>query len=170
MNPDLIRIIDSICRDKNIERDSLIADIENAMTGAIKKHYGEDTAVVVKLDVQTGKFRATVNDQPADVQVLGRIAAQAAKQMIVQKTRERERGSILEEFTERRGTIVTGTVVRNENGNLIVNIGRTEGFLPRSEQIPGETHEPGERIRVLILEAREQPNQIKIIQIGRAHV
>ena len=168
MNPDLIRIIDSICRDKNIERDSLIADIENAMTGAIKKHYGEDTAVVVKLDVQTGKFRATVNDQPADVQVLGRIAAQAAKQMIVQKTRERERGSILEEFTERRGTIVTGTVVRNENGNLIVNIGRTEGFLPRSEQIPGETHEPGERIRVLILEAREQPNQIKII-LSRSH-
>ncbi len=168
MNPDLIRIIDAISRDKNIDRDSLIADIEAAMAGAVKKNYGEDANVEVKLDLLTGKFKAEVDGQPVDVQVLGRIAAQTAKQMIIQKTRERERASIFEDFSERRGTIVTGTVVRNEGGNLIVNVGRTEGFLPRSEQIPGETHQPGERIRVLILEVREQPNQIKII-LSRSH-
>jgi N utilization substance protein A len=168
MNPDLIRIIDSICRDKNIDRDSLIADIEAAMVSAIRKNYGEEAEVEVKLDVLSGKFRATVGGEPIDVQVLGRIAAQTAKQMIIQKTRERERTSIYEDFTERRGTIVTGTVVRAEGGNLIVNIGRTEGFLPRSEQIPGETHQSGERIRVLILEVREQPNQVKII-LSRSH-
>lgn len=168
MNPDLIRIIDSICRDKNIDRDALIADIEGAMAGAIRKNYGEETAVEVKLDLLTGKFKATVEGQPVDVQLLGRIAAQTAKQMIIQKTRERERTSIFEDFTERRGTILTGTVVRAESGNLLVNLGRTEGFLPRSEQIPGETHQPGERIRVLILEVREQPNQVKII-LSRSH-
>ncbi len=168
MNPDLLRIIDSICRDKNIDRDALIADIEAAMAGAIRKNYGEDAEVDVKLDLLTGKFKATVGGQPVDVQLLGRIAAQTAKQMIIQKTRERERASIYEDFSERRGTIVTGTVVRNEGGNLLVNIGRTEGFLPRSEQIPGETHQPGERIRALILEVREQPNQVKII-LSRSH-
>jgi len=168
MNPDLLRIIDSICRDKNIDRDALIADIEAAMAGAIRKNYGEEAEVEVKLDLLTGKFKATVAGQPVDVQLLGRIAAQTAKQMIIQKTRERERASIYEDFSERRGTIVTGTVVRNEGGNLLVNIGRTEGFLPRSEQIPGETHQPGERIRALILEVREQPNQVKII-LSRSH-
>ena len=170
MNPDLIRIIDSISRDKNIDRDSLIADIEAAMAGAIRKNYGEESEVEVKLDQLTGKFRATVNGSPVDPLALGlgRIAAQTAKQMIIQKTRERERTSIFQDFTDRIGTIVTGTVVRAESGNLIVNIGRTEGFLPRSEQIPGETHQPGERIRVLILEVREQPNQVKII-LSRSH-
>jgi N utilization substance protein A len=163
MNPDLIRIIDSISRDKNIDRDTLIADIEAAMIGAIKRNYSEEADVVVKLEVTTGKFIATVNGVPLEVQELGRIAAQAAKQTIIQKTRERERTSIFEEFTERRGTIVTGTVTRAEGGNLLVNIGRTEGFLPRSEQIPGETHQANERIRVLILEVRDQPNQVKVI-------
>ncbi len=168
MNPDLIRIIDSICRDKNIERESLINDIESAMAGALRKHYGEETEPIVKLDLLSGQFQATVDEKPVDVKLLGRIAAQTAKQMIIQKTRERERNSIFDEFTERRGQIVTGTVVRAEGGNLIVNIGRAEGFLPRSEQIPGETHQPGERIRVLILEVREQPNQVKII-LSRSH-
>ena len=72
MNPDLIRIIDSICRDKNIDRDSLIADIEAAMAGAIHKNYGEEAVVEVKLDLISGKFKATVAGEPVDVQVLGR--------------------------------------------------------------------------------------------------
>ncbi len=168
MNTDLLRIIDSICRDKNIDRDELIGDIEVAMAGAVQRNYGEDTEAVVKLDLLSGQFKATVDGQPVDVQVLGRIAAQTAKQMIIQKTRERERVSVFSDFTARRGQIVTGTVTRAEGGNLLVNIGRAEGFLPRSEQIPGETHQAGERLRVLILEVREQPNQVKII-LSRSH-
>lgn len=168
MNQELMRIIDSICRDKNIERESLVADIETAMAGAVRKNYEDAEDVVVKLDMMSGEITASADGQPIDVRVLGRIAAQAAKQMIIQKTRDRERTSIYEDFTSRRGTIVTGTVIRAEGGNLLVNIGRTEGFLPRSEQIPGETHMPGERLRALILEVREQPNQVKII-LSRAH-
>ncbi len=163
MNQELLRIIDSICRDKNIDRETFIADIEQAIAGAIRRHYNEEAQVDVKMDPVHGTLRAVMDGRPLDMQVLGRIAAQTAKQMIIQKTRERERVSIFEEFSQKRGTIVTGTVVRSEGGNLLVNLGRTEGFLPRSEQIPGETHQPGERIRVLILEVREQPNQVKII-------
>jgi len=168
MSQELLRIIDSICRDKNIDRESFLADLESAMASAIRKAHEDAQEAEVKLDPATGKIQATVDGQPIDVQLLGRIAAQTAKQMIIQKTRERERVSIQEEFTERRGTIVTGTVVREERGNLIVNLGRTDGFLPRSEQIPGETHQVGERIRVLILDVRDQPNQVKII-LSRSH-
>jgi len=168
MGQEIVRIIDSICRDKNIDRDSLVADIEAAMAGALRKQYEEAEQAEVKLDLQSGEIRATVDGRPVDVRVLGRIAAQTAKQMIIQKTRDRERTSIYEDYSARQGTIVTGTVLRSEGGNLLVNLGRTEGFLPRSEQIPGETHAPGERIRALILEVREQPNQVKII-LSRSH-
>jgi len=167
MNQDLIRIIEGICRDKGIDRDDFLADLEMAMATAIRKAYATDE-VEVRIDPASGRIYASADGQPIEVQALGRIAAQTAKQVITQKTRERERLSIFEDFTERVGTIMTGTVVRNENGNLLVNLGRAEGFLPRSEQIPGETHNIGERIRVLILEVREQGNQVKII-LSRSH-
>lgn len=168
MSQDLIRIVDSICRDKHIERESFLADLENAMASAIRKTYETAETVEVRIDLHTGKIQATVDGRPVDMHLLGRIAAQTAKQVIIQKTRERERTSVFEEFTERRGTIVAGSVSRIEGGNLIVNLGRAEGFLPRSEQIPGETHQLGERIRVLILEVRDQPNQVKIV-LSRSH-
>ncbi len=168
MNQDLLRIVDSICRDKNIDREEFVVDLENAIASAMRKTYGETEDVVVKLDRINGGISATINADPVDMGTLGRIAAQTAKQVIIQKTRERERVSVLEEFSERQGTIVTGAVTRIERGNLIVNIGRVEGFLPRSEQIPGEAHPVGARIRVLILEVREQGNQVKII-LSRSH-
>ncbi len=167
VSQDLLRIVDGICRDKNIDRDVFLADLEAAMTGAVRKAF-ESENCDVKIDPLSGRISATRDGESIDVQTLGRIAAQTAKQVIIQKSRERERTSIFEDFTERRGTILTGTVTRIEGGNLLVNLGRTEGFLPRSEQLPGETHQIGERIRVLILEVREQPNQIKII-LSRSH-
>ena len=167
MSQDLLRIIDSICRDKSIEKNDFVADLEGAMASAIRKEYETEEAEVT-LDLLTGKIAATVEGRDITMQELGRIAAQTAKQVIIQRTRERERGSIFEEYTERCGTIVTGSVVRIERGNLLVNLGRTEGFLPRSEQIPGEVHQIGDRIRVLVLEVRELPSQIKII-LSRSH-
>jgi transcription termination/antitermination protein NusA len=167
MNQELLRIVDSICRDKNIEREGFLADLENAMVSAIRKAYNTENAEVT-INPITGDVAASVEGAPIDMQTLGRIAAQTAKQVIIQRTRERERTSIYDDFSDRRGTIITGAVVRIESGNLLINLGRAEGFLPRSEQIPGETHQVGERIRVLILEVREYPNQVKII-LSRSH-
>jgi N utilization substance protein A len=168
MNAELIRIVDGLSRDKNIDKDLVLGDLEVAMESAIKKRYGQEEEVKVEIDRLSGDISATLNGEPISMDALGRIAAQTAKQVMIQKIREAERGSIFEEFTERKGTILTGTVSRFEGGALIVNIGRTEGFLPRSEQIPGETHQPGERIRTLILEVREAPHQVKII-LSRSH-
>jgi N utilization substance protein A len=168
MNAELVRIVDSIARDKNIEKDEVFADLEQAMVSAVRKAYGPTDEVTVTIDRLTGDITAQRNGEPIEMRDLGRIAAQTAKQVMIQKIREAERGSIYEEFVERKGTVVTGTVSRFEGGALIVNLGRAEGFLPRSEQIPGETHHPGERIRCLILDVREAPHQVKIV-LSRSH-
>jgi len=168
MNAELVRIIDSISRDKNIDKESVFDDLEQAMMSAIRKAYGQNDEVVVEIDRITGDITAYRNGVEVEMRDLGRIAAQTAKQVMIQKIREAERGSIYEEFVERKGTVVTGTISRFEGGAMIINLGRAEGFLPKSEQIPGETQHPGERIRCLILDVREASNQVKIV-LSRSH-
>ena len=168
MNAELIRIVDGIARDKNIEKESVLFDLEQAMISAVRKAYGQMDDVIVTIDRITGDITATRNGENIDMKELGRIAAQTAKQVMIQKIREAERGSIFEEFAERKGTVVTGTVMRFEGGALIVNLGRAEGFLPKSEQIPGESQHPGERVRAMILDVREAPRQVKIV-LSRSH-
>lgn len=168
MSSDLLRIVDGLARDKNIDKDMVLGDLETAMETAIRKKYPDVEEVAVEIDRLTGDIGAKADDRIISMAELGRIAAQTAKQVMIQRIREAERGSIFEEFIERKGTIVTGTVARFEGGAMLVSLGRTDGFLPRSEQIPGETHQPGERIRTLILDVREAPHQVKII-LSRSH-
>jgi len=88
--------------------------------------------------------------------------------VMIQLIRQDERGSIYEEYKDRVGTIVTGTIARFEGNTMIVNLGRVEGIMPRGEQIPGEQHQVGERIQALITEVRDTPSAIKII-MSRSH-
>ena len=87
---------------------------------------------------------------PKPTDVLGRIAAQTAKQVIFQKVREAERENIYEEYSERVGEVVTGTVKRFENGDIVLEMGRIEVILPRKEQSRAENYNPGDRIRAVI--------------------
>ncbi len=167
-NADLLRLVDSISRDKNIDKELVYQDIESAMISAARKAHGEEDDVQVRIDRASGEIAATVNGAPIDMKMLGRIAAQTAKQVIIQRIREAERSSIFDEYSERVGTIVTGTVARAEGSALVVNLGRSEGYLPRSEQIPGESHHPGERVRAMILDVREAPYQVRIV-LTRTH-
>jgi N utilization substance protein A len=98
----------------------------------------------------------------------GRIGAQTAKQVILQRVREAERDNVYNEFKDRKGDLVSGTVQRLERGNLYVNIGRAEAVLLGKEQIPGETHQVGERIQALITEVRDTASAVKII-LSRSH-
>ncbi len=98
----------------------------------------------------------------------GRIAAQTAKQVIMQKIREAERESIYEEYHEKVGEIVSGSVQRVERGNLIVNLGSTEAILPRSETIPRENFRQGERIRAYLLKVEITVKGPKIV-LSRTH-
>ena len=98
----------------------------------------------------------------------GRIAAQTAKQVIIQKIREAEKVSMLEEFGQRQGDIITGTVQRIERGNIFVDCGRATGILPYDEQIPGERYRQGERIRAYLYSIDESPRGI-FLRLSRSH-
>jgi len=98
----------------------------------------------------------------------GRIAAQTAKQVIMQKIREAEKVSILEEYGEREGQVVSGHVQRFERGNLFVDLGRATGILPYEEQIPGERYRQGERIRALLYKVEESPRGT-FLKLSRSH-
>ncbi len=170
MNQELLRIVDNIARDKNIDKESIFVDLEEAMISAARKHFGEpESDIVVNIDRNTGQITAFKDNAQIDIKQLGRIPAQTAKQVMIQKIRADERDSIYAEFVQRKGEIISGTVVRYESGTLIVNLDRwTEGFMPKSEQIMGQTHRVGERIRCLILDVKETSNQVKII-LSRTH-
>ena len=168
MNQELLRIVEAIARDKNIESEVVFEDLEAAMLSAIRKANPDTEDVVVQIGRGTGEIVATVDGEQMSVRDLGRIAAQTAKQVMIQRIREAERGSIFEEFTERRGEIVTGRAARWEGGVLVVEVERTEAILPKSEQIPGESYLPEDRVRAIILDVREEPGQIKII-LSRTH-
>ncbi len=173
VNPtEMIRLLDGIARERNIDRTVLIRDLELAMVSAARKYYNtldieEFTCV---LDPMSGQFTMTRFGEPLDMdpQAFGRIAAQTFKQVMIQKFRDDERSSIFEEFSKRMGDIVTGTAQRYEGGSLVVTIDRAEGFMPRSEQIPGEQFAPGDRVRCLILDVRDAGSQVKIV-LSRGH-
>jgi N utilization substance protein A len=170
MNQELLRIVENIARDKNIDKESIFVDLEEAMISAARKHFAEpESNIVVNIDRGTGEITAFKDDVQIDIKQLGRIPAQTAKQVIIQKIRADERSSIYAEFVQRKGEIISGTVVRYESGALIVNLDRwTEGFMPKGEQIMGQTHRVGERVRCLILDVKETSNQVKII-LSRTH-
>ncbi len=170
MSQELLRIVDNISRDKNIDRESIFVDLEEAMVSAVRKHLGDpDANITVHIDRNTGKVTAFKDDEKIDIRQLGRIPAQTAKQVMIQKIRADERDSIYGEFIQRKGEIISGTVVRYEGGTYVIDLDhRTEGFMPRHEQIAGQSHRPGERIRCLILDVKEVGSQVKII-LSRTH-
>jgi N utilization substance protein A len=172
MNPqELIRIVDGIARDKNIEREQIYSNIEQAIASGLRKQFNTEDVneFTVSLDRTSGAISAIRQGQALPLSVVGRIGAQTVKQVMIQLNREDERGSIYEEFKDRVGTIITGSVARFENGTMIVGLQRNiEGIMPRSEQIPGEAHQPGERVQCLILEVRDTPAAVKII-LSRSH-
>jgi N utilization substance protein A len=98
----------------------------------------------------------------------GRIAAQTAKQVIIQKIREAEKVSILGEFEGREGEIVAGSVQRVERGNIFLDLGRTQAIMPYDEQIPGERFRQGERVRAYLYSVEEGPRGV-MIRVSRSH-
>jgi N utilization substance protein A len=103
-----------------------------------------------------------------DTDTFGRIAAQSAKQVIMQRLKEAERDIVYDDFKDRRGEIINGIVQRFDRGSIIVNLGRTEGELPAKEQVPKESYKQGDRIRAYILDVRQFSRGPQII-LSRTH-
>jgi len=165
MNPnEILRIVDSLHRDKNIDKELVFRAIESALVSAARKQYGEEAEIEFNIDRDGGAIDGHCDGQALDYEeVIGRIGAQTAKQVIIQKVREAERDSLLEEYQEMVGDLINGIVNRNEGSVTTVTLGNVEAILPRSEQIPGEALGPNERIRALVTEVKPQGSRIKVV-------
>ena len=165
MGADLLRIVDAIHRDKNIEKELVFRGIELALINAARKHYNlpETAGVDIAISRQDGSISAVIDGRRIEPEELGRIAAQTAKQVIIQKIREAEQDVLYEDFTHRVGTLVHGTVQRFEGANVIINLGKAEAILPRSEQIYSESYQPGDRLRLFIIDVKKAGGKARII-------
>lgn len=130
-----------------------------------EQHIMLNDAKLIKRDAHVGDELIFALEAKDDY---GRIAAQTAKQVIIQKIREAEKVSVVAEFGKRQGEIVAGTVQRMERGNIFIDLGRATGILPYDEQIPGERYRQGERIRGLLYQVEESPRGI-YLRMSRAH-
>lgn len=129
-----------------------ITEISLAQARTIKPDY--EVGDVIEIEVTPANF--------------GRIAAQTAKQVVVQRIREAERGIIYEEFMSREGDILTGLVQRVENHNVYIDLGKTEAVLTPAEQIPGETYNYGDRIKAYVVEVKKTNKGPQIV-VSRTH-
>lgn len=144
---------------------------ENPIAGEEKVLFNEerhmliDDARKIKKDVQVGGEMVFDLEYKDD---FGRIAAQTAKQVIIQKIREAEKTSVLAEYGKKEGEVISGSVQRIERGNVFIDMGRAVGMLPYEEQIPGEHYKQGERLRMLLLRVEETPRGI-FVRLSRSH-
>ncbi|MCX7315805.1 MAG: transcription termination factor NusA [Hyphomicrobiales bacterium] len=197
---ELLQIADAVAREKVIDRQIVLAAMEDAIAKAARSRYGTETDVHARIDPRTGELnisrhlliveqienpateilledarRKNPAAQPGDTIAdtlppfdFGRIAAQSAKQVIVQKVREAERDRQFDEFKDRIGTIVNGLVKRVEYGNVIVDLGRGEAVLRRDDLIPREMFRPGDRIRAYLFDVRREQRGPQIF-LSRTH-
>ncbi len=200
MIPDLKRLIDQVSRDKGIDRQVLIATLEEAIRSAARKKLGQDLDLEVAYNDEYGEIEAfqfkqvviqvknpdqeisfaegrkldpdcEVGDSlgvKVDTSSFGRIAAQSAKQVIIQKMKDAEREIVFEDYKDRRGEIVNGIVQRFDKGGITVNLGRAEAILPYREQVPREAYRQGDRIRAYVLEVNKESRGPQIL-LSRTH-
>ena len=173
MNGDEIkRIVDAIHRDKQIDKEIVFEGIEQAILSAARKHFSEEEVLEVKIDRDTGEPSLTCDGAFLEPELigdlLGRISAQTAKQVMIQRIREAERDSLYEEFLDLRSQQVTGVVTRVDRGTVIVNLGKVEAILPRSEQIAKENYRVGDRVRAIVLDVKKAGSRVRVI-LSRTH-
>lgn len=169
MNEELLSVLEHIEREKGIKKEILIQAVEQALVSAARKDLGPKAGdIQVKLNPETGAIQVISDGKEVTSGKFGRIAAQTAKQVIIQKIREAERDVIYEDFSKKVDTLTNGLVHRFEKGNIIVDLGKTEAILPKSEQSPREAYRQGERIRAYILEVKKTPRGPHIV-LSRTH-
>lgn len=168
MSQELLSSLEYIEKEKGIQKEVLLEALRQALLSACRKTYPGREEFEILIDPKTCDIR--VLDQGKEIRDanFGRIAAQTAKQVIIQKIREAERESIFDEYAKRQGDIVSGTVHQIEPKAIIVDFGKTEGILPAREQSPQDEFRQGDLIRSYVLEVKKSPRGPEII-LSRAH-
>ncbi len=171
MSKELLDIIEQIEREKGIKKEVLIQAVESALLSAVKRviDIKPNEELEVKLDPESGHISAFRNKEEITNVDFGRIAASAARQVIIQKIREAEKDVVYGEFQGKTGEIISGTVYRFEKGNIVVDLlGKAEGLLLKSEQAMKEEFKQGQRIRAMVLEVKKDNKGAQII-LTRKH-
>ncbi|MGR3296126.1 MAG: transcription termination factor NusA [Candidatus Bathyanammoxibius sp.] len=165
---ELLRLVETLRRDKDIDREIVFQGIEAALMSAARKHFDHREDITITIDRTTGELIALEGKRVIDPSELGRISAQTAKQVMIQKIREAERNAIYEEYVKRKGDIVTGTIQRFEGPTIVVNLGKVEALLPKSEQIVDELYHPGDRVRGMLLDVKKVSQRVRLV-LSRSH-
>jgi transcription termination/antitermination protein NusA len=189
----LIDVLRYIARERNISFEMLLEALEAALLTAYKRHFGSESNAIVIVDRQTGAYRVfhrrlvadDVQDSKLEISVkeagkpyqigdyydqevtpkdFGRIAAQTAKQVIVQRIREAERDTVYNKYVRKLNDLVTGTVQRYEQRNMYITLeGRDEAVMYLDEQVPGEVYRINDFIRAYVLDVKKSPKGPQVI-------
>ena len=173
-----IEALNQIARDKGISTDILLDALANALVAAYKRLPTAAEEAVVTIDPDTGDIRVYGQELDEDGNVtrewddtpddFGRIAAQTAKQVILQRIREAERDQKYEEYAGREGDIVTGMIQQSDNRYTLLSLGNVEALLPQAEQVPYERYEHNARLKAYIVEVRKTTKGPQIV-VSRTH-
>ena len=168
MNQELLTTLEYIEKEKSINKETLLEALRQALLSACRKTYSEAEEFEVQINPETADIHVLRNGKEIHDADFGRIAAQTAKQVIIQKIREAERKSIFDEFIKKQGDMVSGTVHRFEKRAIIIDLGKTEGILPAREQSPQDEFRQGDYIKAYVMEVKKTPSGPEII-LSRAH-
>jgi N utilization substance protein A len=152
----------AIAMERGLDPNVILEAIEQAIIAAFRRdakeagtEYPEETVITAQIDSLDGGAKVFIDGKDVTPPGFGRIAAQTAKQVIHQKIREAERGSVMEEYMGKVGSLVSGIVLRFDGSNVKVDLGRTEGIMPAEERIPQERLTQGQRLTFLLKDIKE---------------
>ena len=164
----LLQRIDQLARERGMDKDLILDQLEKALVQAAQKRFNAEGEFTLTIDRDSGEIRAFEDDKPVNLEELGRIVANVAKQVLVQALKETERDMVYEELAPRARTIINGTIAREERGMILVTMGRAEAILPKEEQIPGEIYRVGAVIRAFVLRVEKKGQRVRIV-LTRTH-
>ena len=178
MNFELMEALRVIEREKGINFEILLEALANALVTAYKRMPNAAEEALVEIDAESGEIRVVAQELDEDGAVVrewddtptdfGRIAAQTAKQVILQRIREAEREMKYEEYAGREGDIVTGIIQQSDHRYTLLDLGKVEALLPQAEQVPYERYEHGARLKAYIVEVRRTSKGPQIV-VSRTH-
>ncbi|KKR50455.1 MAG: NusA antitermination factor [Candidatus Curtissbacteria bacterium GW2011_GWA1_40_16] len=155
--------LNQVCSERGLEPEVVIDSIKQAIIAAYRKDYGEVEGIDVDLNVQTGEVSLSKDKKIITPPGFGRIAAQTAKQVILQRIREAEKNAILEEYSSKVNTIVSGLVQRISGPVVTVNLGKAEGIMPPAEQAHNEKYFVNQRLKFYVIGIKEGARGEEII-------
>lgn len=170
-NPELLRLLNSLQSEKGVDRELLLESLETALMSAARKKFPEVEELRIRISRENGEIVLMDGDLPIktlEPSEFGRIAAQTAKQVMIQRIREAESDVVFGDYRDKEDTIITGVVQRVERSAVIMNIGKADGLLPHSEQIASENYKPGDRLRCYVTNVRKRGNKVQIT-LSRTH-